>query len=194
MDELSISEAKARIRREALKQRDALASTTAIENALALVDRLDALGDPTGLTVAGYWPIRSEIDPRPLLSTLRERGARIALPVVSDEGMVFRDLTRETELVPAGFGTFGPPERAASVTPNWILLPLSAFDRTGGRLGYGQGHYDRAIAKLRAEGHDPRLVGVAHALQERDALPVEPHDVRLHAVLCESGMRAISSS
>ena len=193
MDDPAIIEAKARIRREALKQRDALPPTVAIENALALVDHLDALGDPMGLNVAGYWPIRSEIDPRPLLVALRERGARTALPVVTDNGLIFRELTRETDLVPAGFGTFGPPETALAVTPDWILLPLSAFDRTGGRLGYGQGHYDRAIARLRREGYEPRLIGLSHAVQEREALPLGDYDVRLFAVLCEHGLRATSS-
>ena len=192
MDDQKTAEAKAALRAEVLAARDALNQTRAIENALALVDYVDALGDPMGMMVAAYWPIRSEIDPRPLLFSIRERGARMALPVVVDGALVFRELTRESTLKPAGFGTFGPGEDAPLVEPDWLLMPLAAFDVSGARLGYGKGHYDRAIAAMRGAGRSPRLIGLAHALQQRDVVPTGPHDVRLDAVLCEDGLRSTS--
>ena len=194
MDHADLATAKAAMRAEALAARDALSPTTAIENALALVDHASAVGDVIEAVVAAYWPIRSEIDPRPLLFALREAGARTCLPVIVNGEIVFRELTRETELEPAGFGTFGPGSEAATVDPDVILLPLAAFDASGARLGYGKGHYDRAIAACRARGLTPRLVGLAHAAQERVRVPTGPYDIRLHAVLCEDGLHAMSAS
>ena len=68
-------------------------------------------------------------------------------------------------------------------------MPLSAFDGQGHRIGYGAGHYDRAIDRLRAKGRSPRLIGVAFDCQEVASVPAEPHDVALDAVLTESGFR-----
>ena len=183
---------KDELRREALAARDAIPPMTRIENAIALADHADALGIEPGSTVSGYWPIRSEIDPRPLMFALRERGFRLALPAVLDDAIAFRELTREGELEPAGFGTVAPASDATVVEPDVILLPLAAFDAAGNRIGYGRGHYDRCIAAMRERGLEPRLVGLAHAAQEVEAVPAEAHDVRLHAILHEQGLHATS--
>ena len=182
---------KDELRREALAARDAIPPTTRIENAIALADHADALGIEPGSTVAGYWPIRSEIDPRPLMFALRERGLALVLPAVVDDAIVFRELTREGKLEAAGFGTVAPGPDARSLAPDVILLPLAAFDADGNRIGYGRGHYDRCIAAMRARGLTPRLVGLAHATQRVEAIPAEAHDVRLHAILHEKGAHAI---
>ena len=185
---------KSDIRSAALLRRDAISEVERIENALALANHIDALAIEPGQIAAAYWPIRSEIDPRPLLFALNERGVRSALPIVVDGSLIFRELTRTTELVPAGFGTFAPGDDTRAVVPDVLLMPLSAFDSDGNRLGYGRGFYDRTIASLRGQGLDPRLIGLAHAAQEADAIPAEPHDIALHAILCETGLRSISSS
>ena len=184
-------DAKQRIRREALARRDAVPETTRIEAALALAAHADALGAEPGATVAAYWPIRSEIDPRPLLFALHERGCRMALPAVMDTDMVFRELTRTSDLVPAGFGTYAPARGAPELAPDLVLLPLAAFDLAGNRIGYGQGHYDRALAARRAAGHAPRLVGLALDVQEVPDVPAEPHDVPLDGVLTPAGPRTM---
>lgn len=89
---------------------------------------------------AGYWPIKSEIDPRPLLDAIAFHGGRLALPVVLDSTtMVFRVFSQSTVLEPMRFGTFGPSADNAVVVPNVILVPLSAFDKHCHRLGYGGG-------------------------------------------------------
>ena len=185
---------KERFRRAALAARDAIPETRRIEAALALADRADALGLEPGETVAAYWPIRSEIDPRPLLFALHERGGRMALPVAVGEGLAFRELTRTGDLAPAGFGTLAPPEGAPELVPDFVLVPLAAFDAGGSRLGYGRGYYDRAIAALRAGGHAPRLVGLAFAAQEAERVPTEAHDAPLDGVLTELGFRPSSPS
>jgi 5-formyltetrahydrofolate cyclo-ligase len=71
-------------------------------------------------------------------------------------------------------------------------VPLSAFDRTGQRIGYGAGYYDRAIARLREKGLARQLIGIAFDCQEVPSVPAEPHDVPLDAILTESGLVIIS--
>jgi 5-formyltetrahydrofolate cyclo-ligase len=78
------------------------------------------------------------------------------------------------------------------VDPEILLMPLSAFDASGNRIGYGAGHYDRAIARLHDKGMQPRLIGVAFDCQEVEAVPAEAHDVPLDAVVTESGYRTFS--
>jgi 5-formyltetrahydrofolate cyclo-ligase len=75
-----------------------------------------------------------------------------------------------------------------------LLMPLSAFDARGNRLGYGAGHYDRAIARLRAKGKSPVLIGAAFSVQEAEALPAEDHDVALDMILTEQGLRSLSQA
>ena len=77
--------------------------------------------------------------------------------------------------------------------PDIMLVPLSAFDRMGHRIGYGAGYYDRAIDRLRAKGRAPKLIGIAFDCQEVASVPAEPHDVALDAMLTESGFRVFES-
>lgn len=183
-------EIKQAIRRDKLALRDAIATDLRIEKSLAIAEHGAALEIGPGEIVSGFWPIRSEADIRPLMFALREKGARLCLPVVLDrETIVFRELVRGAAMVDTGFGTTGPAEDAEVLDPDLLLVPLSAFEAKGNRIGYGAGHYDRAIARLRAKGRTPRLVGIAFACQEADSIPAEPHDVPLDAVVTENGLR-----
>ncbi|MBW3096313.1 5-formyltetrahydrofolate cyclo-ligase [Pseudohoeflea coraliihabitans] len=185
---------KQSLRRAVLDRRDRLPVQSRIEKSLAMEGHAAALQIAPGTLVAGFLPIRSEPDLRPLLVRLRECGARLCLPVVVDrQTIVFRAFDRDTGLVETGFGTRGPADDAAVVSPDVILLPLAAFDRRGHRLGYGAGHYDRAIARLRAEGRSVRLVGAAFDMQETDLIAAEAHDVPLDEVLTESGLRRFAA-
>jgi 5-formyltetrahydrofolate cyclo-ligase len=143
-----------------------------------------------GTVISGFWPIRSEADIRPLMAHFRTRGARLCLPVVLDrETIIFRELVVGAPVIKTGFGTIGPGPEAAALDPDILLVPLSAFDRAGHRIGYGAGHYDRAIDRLKAKGRVPRLIGIAFDCQEVASVPAEPHDVALDAILTESGLR-----
>lgn len=189
----SPSEEKRRIRAETLARRDALPVDIRIEKSLAMADHGAAIAFDPGTVVSGFWPIRSEADIRPLMFAMRERGARLCLPVVLDrETIVFRELVRGAEMVDTGFGTAGPGEEAEILDPRLMLVPLSAFDARGNRIGYGAGHYDRAIARLAERGMKPRLVGVAFSCQEVESVPAEPHDVPLDAILTEDGLRSFA--
>lgn len=184
-------EQKAAIRSERLKLRDAIAPHERIEKSLTMAAQAeDALRFAPGAVISGFFPIRSEPDLRPLMARLRERGARLCLPVIVDkQTIVFRELFVDAPLISTGFGTSGPGPEAPEVDPDIMLVPLSAFDRTGHRIGYGAGYYDRAIDRLHKKDMDPQLVGIAFDCQEVASVPAEAHDVGLNAILTESGFR-----
>lgn len=145
---------------------------------------LAAAAPPAEAIVAGYWPIRREIDPRPLLTELSQRGHRIVLPVTPPLGnpLIFKEWKRNVPLRAGRFGTHEP--EGEELVPDWLLVPLLAFDRRGFRLGYGGGYYDRTLVSL------PRAtaIGCAYGCQEIPAVPTGPHDQRLSAVATEDGL------
>lgn len=179
---------KATLRRQALADRDALGPDTRTAAGPALARFAGLFGPVDGLIVAGFAPIRSEIDPGPLMAALAERGAALALPCVISRAdpLVFRAHAPGGLLVPGPMGTREPPADHTPVIPDIVLVPLAAFDRRGYRLGYGAGHYDRTIPALR-EQKPVRLCGIAFAAQEIARVPEDPHDVPLDLVLTETG-------
>lgn len=140
---------------------------------------------PPGVLIGGFWPMGHEINTRPLLEALLARGHAIALPVTPPRGhpLCFRPWHPGTAMARGPMGTQHPAEGEA-VTPDWLIIPLLAFDRTGARLGYGGGYYDRTLALL---GH-ATSIGVAYAAQEIPQVPTGPHDIRLHAIATERGL------
>ncbi len=186
---------KSRLRGERLAARDALTQAERQQKSRAMTEHgASAIPLTPGAVVSGFMPIRSEADIRPLMEALRTRGARLVLPVVLDrETIIFRAFEVGAPLVRTGFGTTGPGEDAQVLDPDILLVPLSVFDGHGQRIGYGAGHYDRAIARLHGKGRVPILIGVAFDCQEVPSVPAERHDVPLHAVLTESGLRWFSA-
>lgn len=186
----SFKDLKKELRFQALARRHALDEAWRIEASLGMAEAAGAIEIEPGEIVSGFFPIRSEVDTRPLMFALREKGARLCLPVVLDRTtIIFRELVRGAPLIDTGFGTRGPGEEAEVLEPSLMLVPLAAFDGRGHRIGYGAGHYDRAIARQHAAGRNPRLIGVAFDCQQVPLVPDEPHDVILSAVLTESGLR-----
>ena len=187
---------KADIRQQVLAQRDAIAPMRRIELSIAACEHgsQNVRFEP-GTIISGFFPIRSEIDPTLLMDSFRQRGARLCLPVVADKTTIlFREFNRDTELVNTGFGTRGPGPQVEVVDPEILIMPLSAFDAAGGRIGYGAGHYDRAIARLLARGMKPKLIGFAFSCQQVDSVPVESHDQPLDAIVTENGYRVIGDN
>jgi 5-formyltetrahydrofolate cyclo-ligase len=147
------------------------------------------LGERSFASVAAYWPIRTEIDVRPLLSALVENGRDAALPVAPARGepLAFRRWRPGSELEAGRFGTAQPISAAALVEPDVLLVPLLAFDRRHRRLGYGAGFYDRTLAQLRRRKR-VLAIGVAFAAQEVEEVPVNGWDEPLDLVLTEHGV------
>lgn len=136
---------------------------------------------------SGYVAQGSEIDPLPLMLRLADLGAEPALPtaVSRDEPLEFRLWDSRTPLEPDAFGIPSPPAWADTVEPDLVICPLLAFDRRGGRLGQGAGHYDRTLSNLRAT-KPVFVLGLAYAGQELDEIPIEAHDQPLDAILTET--------
>ncbi|MGC4026148.1 MAG: 5-formyltetrahydrofolate cyclo-ligase [Mesorhizobium sp.] len=183
-------EQKRELRKEALARRDALDVAWRVDASLAMAETLLAnIEFEPGSVVSGFWPMRSEVDVRPMMFGLAGRGARLCLPALLDKTtMIFRELVRGEPLVDMGFGTFGPGENAEVLNPVLMLVPLAAFDGRGHRIGYGAGYYDRAIEQLHLKGIEPRLIGIAFDCQKVERVPDEPHDVFIPELLTETGL------
>ena len=183
---VSSSAAKTTFRAAALAKRDALSDAQRIAAAQALAAR----GLPFDITpntiVAGYSPIRSELDPVPLMQKLVAQGARLALPAILGRGksLVFRAWVPGDRLTMGPLGILEPSPAMAELIPDVMLVPLAAFDRLGHRIGYGAGHYDFTLAHLR-KLKPITAIGLAFAAQEIKAVPALAHDVALDYVLTE---------
>jgi 5-formyltetrahydrofolate cyclo-ligase len=138
------------------------------------------------LIVGGYWPIGDEIDPRELLVALDRAGCGLALPVVvtQTESLIFRTFRPGYPLELGAYGIPVPAVSTEALVPSLLLVPLLAFDRSGHRLGYGGGYYDRTIQSLRGQG-SLVAVGLAYAAQEVPIVPREADDEALDWVITE---------
>ena len=173
--------------RAALRVRRSEAALSGKDAAAALADNvLHAVRMPPRAVVAGYLPIGDEIDVSLLLRRLRSRGHDIALPVVVEAGapLVFRRWGQEDPLADGPFGTRQPLASAPEVLPEVVILPMLAFDRSGYRLGYGGGYYDRTLALLRRH-RQVIAIGVAYAAQEVPAVPCDGHDQALDWIVTD---------
>jgi 5-formyltetrahydrofolate cyclo-ligase len=184
----STDELKAALRRDLVARRDALSAAERQAAGLAVADRGLPVAAAPGTIVSGFWPIKSEISPLPLMRRFADAGASLALPVIAGRAqpLVMRAWTFGAPLVAGVWGIREPPADAPEVFPDIIIVPLLAFDRHGHRLGYGAGHYDRTISRLRAM-KPVATVGIAFAAQQINQVPVTPRDERLDLVLTESG-------
>lgn len=193
---MTARELKAQLRNERLAARDAIAPEERISKSLAMAEHAgEAVAFAPGTIVSGFLPIRSEADLRPLMARFAARGARLCVPAILDKQTIaFRELTQDVPLIETGFGTVAPGTEADILDPEIMLVPLSAFDIRGHRIGYGAGYYDRAIAKLVDKGQPPRLIGIAFDCQEVAQVPDENHDVIISEILTESGLRRFGIS
>ena len=178
---------KSDLRAAALAARDGLSAAQRAAAALSLAARGLPFAIAPGGIVSGYSPIRSELDPGPLMQRLAAQGARLALPAVTARGrsLTFRAFTAGDRLLLGPLGILEPSPAAAEMIPDIMLVPLAAFDRAGHRIGYGAGHYDHTLAHAR-KMKPIAAIGVAFAAQEIEAVPALPHDVALDYVLTET--------
>ena len=177
---------KAQVRRAAVARRDALPAAERAAAAATIAARPLPVAVPAGAILSGFSPLKSEINPVPLMRAFAAAGARLALPVVAGKGrpLTMRAWSFGDPLDAGVWGIREPKPEAPEVFPDILIVPLLAFDRTGHRIGYGAGYYDMTIARLRGL-KSVIAIGIAYAAQEVDQVPATPRDAALELVLTE---------
>jgi 5-formyltetrahydrofolate cyclo-ligase len=146
-------------------------------------ERLARLVEP-GQVFSFYWPMKGEMDFRPLAARLHAQGVTTALPVVVEkyQPMVFRPWAPKAAMR-RGVWNIPEPETEETVVPDVTLAPVVGFSDDGYRLGYGGGYFDRTLAVLAPR---PLVIGVGLEIQRLDTIHPMPHDIPLDAVMTES--------
>jgi 5-formyltetrahydrofolate cyclo-ligase len=144
------------------------------------------------IIISTYIASAPECDVNPWLLAQKNEGTTLALPCADSkaEPLVFRRWDQAAPLVRSPLGFPQPPGSGPGVTPDLILTPLLAFDEKLGRLGQGAGHYDRAFAQFPGA----LRIGVAWSVQQVEAVPLDPWDVPLDAVITEKALFRASTS
>jgi 5,10-methenyltetrahydrofolate synthetase len=147
-------------------------------------------GSMQNCVFSAYWPIKGEPDLRPLMADLHVSGVRVALPVVEVKHapLVFRRWTPETRMVRGDWNIPVPPEEVETVTPDVVLTPLVGWNRSGYRLGYGGGFFDRTLAHLSPR---PFAMGIGLQAAQLATIYPQPHDIRLDAIVTEESVQFI---
>jgi 5-formyltetrahydrofolate cyclo-ligase len=182
----TVSNQKEELRADAQTRRDSLPADERRAAAEAISSRKFPLSITPSTILSGFMPLKSEINPLPLMQKLAEAGARLALPAIAGRGkpLIMRAWEFGAPLDRGQWGIREPKPDALEVEPDILLVPLLAFDRAGYRIGYGAGYYDMTIHRLRAL--KPVIaIGIAFAAQEVPKIPTTPRDERLDLVLTE---------
>lgn len=189
---MSILDCKERTRKFALQARDAIPPEEKIEAAKKISALfLEAVKLNPASIVAGYWPVRGEADPMPLMRALAQQGHSLALPHTPEKGnpLIFRAWAENAETIVGKFGIREPLPTAQEVIPDVLLIPMVAFqlseDEEGIRLGNGGGYYDRTLPKLR-QNRTVLAVGLAFAAQKVGNVFAEKHDIRMDLIVTEA--------
>jgi len=146
------------------------------------------------LNVAGYWPIGSEVDIRPLLNNLHQENCGCFLPVITarDQALSFRKWQPDDRLVASNLGTLEPSVCRPIGQPNMVFVPLLAYDAEGYRIGYGGGFYDRTLSALRSKAkrknQEFKAIGIGYAGQKVERVPREKFDQRIDWMITEEGV------
>jgi 5-formyltetrahydrofolate cyclo-ligase len=136
-----------------------------------------------------YVSHQSEVETRFMLALARQEGKRVCVPRSQPETkhLIFYEFTAHENLRPGPYGILEPqdnPDMMADLeVPSLILVPGLVFDKSGARLGWGKGYYDRFLG---GEGKGIPSIGLAFDMQVTAALPQSPHDVRLNRIVTES--------
>jgi 5-formyltetrahydrofolate cyclo-ligase len=188
-DEAAVIASKRALRDTAKARRALIPAAERQEGAASIAAQgLAFTGVSPPAVVSAFLSIGEEINPAPLMSRLQRDGWQIGLPVMVGKGrpLIFRAWSPGAPLRTVTWGIREPDETAPEVEPDVLLVPLLVFDRTGLRLGYGGGFYDRTLQALRRRKRVV-TVGLAFSAQEVDAVPHLDYDERLDWVLTPEG-------
>lgn len=180
------------IRKQLLKQRSLLSSDEVFRRSRGVVDSVSSLKEwSTAAEVLLYWPVRNEVNVKPLAESLWERGCRVLLPCCRRDCPGEMDIgvvRAESDLIKGAYSISEPDaqkcEFPQSVSPDIVIVPGVGFDRKGFRIGFGGGYYDRFLA--RPETASCLVVGVCYDFQMIESVPAEKWDKPVH-VICTEG-------
>ena len=180
------AQTKAALRTAALALRDALPAAERQAAAEAIAARTFPVAVTPGIIISGFSPMKTEINPIPLMRKLAGAGAQIALPAIAGRGhpLIMRAWHFGAPLKAGQWGIREPMPEAGEVVPDILIVPLACFDRAGHRIGYGAGYYDMTINALRAK-KKVVAIGIGFAAQEIVKVPATERDARLDLVLTE---------
>ena len=184
MVDLTIEDIKAQARKAAFARRK-LAHDAGQGAAAGYLS--EVLAGYRGVPLAGYMAMRTEIDPTAAMAEASAHGP-VGVPVILGAGqpLKFRIWSPDCDMIAGAFGA-QIPKNGDWVTPEIVIVPLVAFDRAGGRLGYGGGFYDRTLEGLRAQ-RATLAIGFAYDAQEAENLPLEATDQPLDMIVTETGV------
>ena len=185
----SISDQKAELRNATLAKRDAMPADVRQRGGETIAARPFPLAIAPGTVVSGFMPLKSEINPLPLMKALAAAGAQLALPAIAGRGLplTMRAYAFGDDFARGQWGIREPKPDRPEVFPDVLIVPLACFDRAGNRIGYGAGYYDMTIRRLR-DMKKVIAVGIAFAVQEIAKVPATERDERLDLVLTETGV------
>lgn len=185
---------KSSLRRAALELRQNLPDAVRVEAAerFTLLFLENILLDPAHV-VSAYWPLKNEIDVRPLMTVLHDMGHVCALPKIQSRGaaLSFTRWTPGAALTETSFGTMETDGDV--VIPDVLIVPMLGFDTQGHRLGYGAGHFDRTFSAFRTAGRKFMSIGVAYEQQWLAAVPAEAHDVPMDIIVTDQKIYKIAN-
>ncbi len=178
---------KASLRRCLLARRAALTPPEVAQKSAVIAQRVCTMSMfQTSRTLMLYLALPHEVQTAPIIAQARQQGKRLVVPVIRERQLVAVVLPPHPEQLRRGpYGILEPRDVQPVVSPleiDGVYVPGVAFDRHGGRLGFGKGYYDRFLAQL------PALVptcGLAFHCQLVSCIPTEPSDVLVHYVVTE---------
>ena len=184
-----LKRAKRAIRGEVRAARDAMPPAERVRASQAIADRLTALEEvERAATVMAFWSFGSEVDTAPLINAMHARGIRVALPRIVEGELEPRGYAPGDPVTETAFGACEPAggETLDPSVIDVVITPAVVFDRSGRRVGYGGGFYDRFFPRIRP---DAVRVGIGFDLQLIDGnLPTGHFDLGLDAVVTQSGV------
>ena len=172
---------KRRARKDAMLRRDKADPNVEIK-AIELLSLL--LEKYRGNSIAGYLAIKNEINPLRAMEEASKHGL-VGIPVIGSKGsaLKFSKWSPDCRLKEGRFGA-KVPIKNDFFEPEILIVPLLAFDKAGGRVGYGGGYYDRTLEFLRAKRRT-LAIGFAYSLQMANDLPIEKTDQHLDFIVTE---------
>ena len=141
------------------------------------------------IIIAGYYPSNHEVNIVNFLEEASKKKFKIALPVVkSEKKMMFASWIYKDPLYVSKFGILEPKQSSKEIIPDFIMVPLVAFDNKLNRIGYGKGYYDRSLQKISKIKKKIITLGIAYSFQKCMNIPVNKYDFKLDYIFTEQGI------